>query len=348
MAFSRLPLRTVIEFSRSTRHLLESGLTLGRAMRMQAKRGPLAIRPVAGRLADRLERGDSFEEALKSEDLRFPPLFLSLASVAEETGRLPEVLREVEDYFSTIIQLRMMFLARIAWPAFCLTFGIGVIAFVLVILGWIAEMHGTKPLDILGFGLTGTQGALLFLCGVAVFFTALVGLYLGVRKLLRAGPLIDDMLLSTPVLGPCLRSLSLARFSLGLYITTETGMPLADAVRLSLHATGNSAFYSRSPQIEERVRAGDDLAETLGQTPLFPQEYIAIVENAEVTGQVPEVMRKQAEHYQEDGVRRLKIMTWVAAISVYFSVAGLIIWTIFRIYGRLGAELGKTLDGLGM
>jgi type IV pilus assembly protein PilC len=93
---SRIPLSSLIELCRALRHNLSAGLRLVDVFRQQAKRGPARVRPVAERITQELERGGDLEGALEREKAAFPPLFLGLASVAEQTGNLPEVFRELE------------------------------------------------------------------------------------------------------------------------------------------------------------------------------------------------------------------------------------------------------------
>src|SRR5262245_42272411 len=117
MFSSRLSLSVLIELCRSLRHYLGAGLTLTDVFAQQAKRGPAVFRPAAARTAADLTRGDALEDALKREAKLFPPLLLSLASVGERTGMLPEVFSELERYFLRQKELRNQFIARTAWPA---------------------------------------------------------------------------------------------------------------------------------------------------------------------------------------------------------------------------------------
>ena len=100
--FTQIPLRNLIEFCRVLRHNLAAGLTLRRVFRQQAERGPYSVRPVAQRISEKLEQGESLEAALKDEKHKFPPIFLSLTAMGEESGNLPEVLAELEEYFTTL------------------------------------------------------------------------------------------------------------------------------------------------------------------------------------------------------------------------------------------------------
>ena len=114
----RLPLASLIELCRALHHYLGAGLTLRNVFEQQAQRGRPAVRPVAARIESSLKEGDDLETALKREKEAFPPLFISLATVGEQTGMLPEVCRELEQYFLLQQSLRRQFLGLIAWPAF--------------------------------------------------------------------------------------------------------------------------------------------------------------------------------------------------------------------------------------
>src|SRR5262249_37350998 len=154
MFFSRLSLGNLIELCRVLRHYLQSGLSLVEAFRKQAKSGASGVRPVAGRILARLEKGDALEEALKAEKNVFPPLFVTLAVVGEKTGNLPEVIAELEKYYLFRKKLWNQFIGMIAWPVLQFNAAIFVLAGLIFMMGFVAEMTGGgKPLDPLGLGL---------------------------------------------------------------------------------------------------------------------------------------------------------------------------------------------------
>src|SRR5919109_975343 len=131
---SRLPLSSLIELCRALRHNLSAGLSLRDVFRQQARQGTLAVRPVAERMRQVIERGDDLETALLQERKAFPPLFLALASVGERSGNLPEVFRELEKYY--VLQQRMwrQFVSLSIWPVFQLVAAIFVIAGMLLLI----------------------------------------------------------------------------------------------------------------------------------------------------------------------------------------------------------------------
>jgi type IV pilus assembly protein PilC len=332
MFTSRLSLGNLIELCRVLRHYLQSGLSLVEAFRKQAKTGASGVRPVAGRILAKLEKGDSLEEALKAEKAVFPPLFVTLAGVGEKTGNLPEVIAELEKYYLFRKKLWNQFIGMIAWPVLQFNAAIFVLAGLIFMMGFVAEMTGShQPLDPLGLGLSGFGGALIFL-GAA--YGSLVGLYvvyLLVTRLLRQQALVDRLLLAVPALGGCLRALALARFCLALRLTHEAGMSAPTALRVSLRATDNAAFAARSDKAVALVKAGEELSVALTSTGLFPDDFRHIVAVAEESGRLTEVLRQQADHYEQEATRRLVLLNVAASFLVWGAIAVVIIIAIFRI-----------------
>ncbi len=210
-ASKRLPLATVIEVCRTLRHYLGAGIQLLEVFKQQAKRGRAVFRPVADRIALELQQGSSLKKALQQVQESFPPLFLSMASVGEDTGMLAEVFAELEKFFARQLKLQRAFISQITWPVIQLILAILVIAGLILILGFLPPPEpGQKPYDPLGLGLFGVNGAMIFLGVVAAIAASLAGGWIVLTRMLAQRGWVDALLLAIPVLGPCLHSMALA------------------------------------------------------------------------------------------------------------------------------------------
>jgi type IV pilus assembly protein PilC len=337
---SRLSLSDLIELCRSLRHYLGAGLPLVTAFRHQAKRGSARVRPPAERIATALERGDSLEDALRGEEKLFPPLFLALTRVGEQTGMLAEVFAELEKFHLRQRTLWRRFVSQITWPVIQFVLAIFVLAGLILIMGLIADSRGGKALDPLGLGLAGPSGAMIFLSVVFSILAVLGVGYWFVTRRLNGARAVESFLLGVPAIGPCKQALALARFCMALRLTTETGMAIDKAMRLSLSATGNPAFTARSEQIESELRHGQELTVSLVKSGLFPEDFQHMIAVAEESGTLDQVLAHQAEHYQEESGRRLAALTSMAGYGVYGFVGLIIIIAIFRIANWYIGQIG--------
>lgn len=338
MFTSTLPLSCLIDLCRVLRHQLGAGLTLRDVFRKQAERGPRALRPVASNVCTALESGEGLRAALEKERSAFPPLFLSLAVVGEETGQLPEVFTELEKYFTLQQKLRRQLRSQSMLPIIQLVLAFFIIALLIYVLGAISQSRGGQAPAILGQ--KGGAGALVFL-GISfgsIFF--MLVLYTVLTRALRQKPAVDAFLLRLPAIGPCLEALVLGRFAMSLHVTLDSGMPIVPAIRLSLEATGNAAYASRAKVITKAIKNGEDLTLAMTRGRIFPEEFINMVLSGEEGGRVPEIMRHQAEYYFEEASRRLTTLTRLATMGVWLIYAVFMVVAIFKIASMYLGQLG--------
>ncbi len=329
---SQIPPARLSELCRMLRHSLAAGLTLRDVFRQQARGGPRAVRAVAERIHARLDRGDSLADALQDEEAVLPPLFRALAAVGEQTGHLPDVFEELEEYYELQEKLRRDFWSRSFLSLVQIVAALLIIGVMLIVLGSIAGTRGGAGPTVLG--VSGPAAGVVFLVvGLGAVAFLLVAPRLLARALRhRAGP--DAFLLRVPGLGRCLEALALGRFALALRLTLDSALSVAKALRLSLQATGNAAFTARTDAITSAVKRGQGLTEALASAHLFPDEFLHLIAVAEEGGRVPELMRHQARYYHEEAARRLKALTRGLSYAVWLAYVAFMVIAIFQLAGR--------------
>lgn len=313
------------EWARALATTLRAGVPILKALRTQADRGDARIRAVNAALLESLHGGEDIAGAIDENSRFFPSLVVSMTHVGVSTGHLPEVLRELEKYYRFQVSLRRLLLQQIAWPMFQLVVAIFVIALVIYLMGLLGGM------DILGFGLTGASGALIWLGGWAVLASMSFGGYWFARNNLNQAEPIDRLLLRIPVLGKVLRTLAMARVAMALNLTLETGMTLTKAIPMALAASDNAAVASKSYAVTERVRAGESLSEALREHSIFPDELLEILSNAEEAGRVPEAMQQLSVELGQRAQHQMGLLNQAAGWLVWLLVAALLVYLILTI-----------------
>jgi type II secretory pathway component PulF len=258
-------------------------------------------------------------------------LFLDLAVVGEETGNLPEIFGELEEYYRMQQKLAREFRSKITPTVVQFFVAVFVVAAMLFVLGAIASSRGSQAGDPLGWGLRGKGGAILFLGTIFGLIGLLAAAYFLLTRKWRTKAAVDDLLLRLPIVGPCLRAFALGRFTLALRLTLETGMTITKALRLSLRATSNQAFVARTDLVVNSLKDGNDLAQALTTSRIFPEDFLNIIAVAEEGGRVPEVLRHQAQYYQDEAGRRLAALTRAAGFLVWVLYAVFMVILIFRL-----------------
>lgn len=326
---SSCPTSALVQWCRALKHGLGVGLLPNRVFRQQAISGPISLRTVASRIADQLESGESLSEAFKHEVGRFPVLFVETVAVGEQSGRLENVFGELETHYTLMQTAQKRLILSLIRPGCSLCAGIFALTAMIAILGAVAP-----GMDPLGLHLTGTFGAVLFFAGSVVLSAGVVGLVLLIAndEALKSKAL--GVAMQIPGLVGCVRAFALQRFSLAWRFLAEAGMKGDRTMAASLRATANKAYRNHEESASKKIRKGCEIPEVLTQcgNMLFPSEFIEAARVGDETGQLAEVMGKQATHYQEESVRKLKVLTAVAGGLVYAFVGLLIIVAIFRIF----------------
>ena len=120
----------------------------------------------------------------------------------------------------------------------------------------------------------------------------------------------DKIKLAIPYGGDLLKKYVLARFCRSLSIMVHSGVPISTALEICAEATGNRVLEKTVLEVRERILVGHRIAESLAESGVFPGLIVRMVNVGEDSGQLPEVMEKVADLY-EDQVE-VSIMTTMA------------------------------------
>jgi type IV pilus assembly protein PilC len=326
---SRAPLKTLAVLCKSLATMLHSGVALVKALEIASRKtGDPGCRKRLVAVREEVQQGTDIAQALRDQGKYFPELMIDMVSVGEESGSLPEVLDGLADHYENIVRLRRMLIGMITWPAIQLVAAILLVAFVIFLLGIVAP--SSKAIASLTMGFVGTTGALKWLALSFGSIFALLGGYWLIAHVFRSKRFLDGLLMKIPVLGTCLQSFAIARFSWAFALTQQTGMPISRSLELSFRATSNGAFMGASPEVCHLVLNGEELGAALDQSRLFPDEYLSIVNVAETSGTVPEALARLGPQFEDQARRSLGALAVTLGWLVWLIVAAFIIFLIFR------------------
>ena len=343
----RLSTQHVAHACRSLATSLRAGIAVTKAFDIAInKSGNSQLRRIMSDVAQQIRSGSDITSACRSHEGMWPDLFLNMVDVAERTGSLPEVLHSLSEHYENNLRLQKDFRGQMILPMVQLVAAILIVAFLIWMLGGIdlGDVSGKpgdaeKPaFDIIGLGLKGFSGAMIWLGGWAM--TA-VSLIVGYQLAKRSKPLravLHRSLIGFPVIGTCLRSFAIARFSWSYSLTQEAGLPVQESLESSLAATDNGAFQAASPRIINEVMNGEELSEALSHTELFPEDFIQIVHVGESTGTIPETLARLSPEFEDQARRSLNTLTAACAWTTWLCVAAFIGYIVIRaalFYARL-------------
>jgi len=287
--------------------LLHAGLPLLRALEVLARqeRHP-ALHAVIEALAAAIKSGGTFSEALAQHPRVFEPLYVNMVRAGEAAGKLDVVLDRLARFQEKSLQLRGKIIAAMIYPLIVTAVAglilSGLLVFVVPRFQQIfADLLKGAPLPPLTrFVLAASQavkGHLLpVLAGVVALGAAL--------KLLRRSPagarLLDAGMVRLPLCGDLFLKGSIARFGRTLGTLLENGVPILPALVISRNTCGNVRVAEAITAVHDRVKEGAAVARPLESTRVFPPMVTSMIDVGEHTGQLPAMLTKVAEIYEEE------------------------------------------------
>jgi type II secretory pathway component PulF len=156
-------------------------------------------------IRDRLASGEPLSQAMRGVGAVFPPLVIGMTEVGEKTGHEPEIFRELARVLDRRVRTARSLRASLTWPAFQLGIAILVVGLLIFLAGVLRDAEG-NPIDLLGFGLGGTSGVVIYAILVVAIGT---GLWLGLGRALaswQSHGIVRRVLSRVPVLGAAARA----------------------------------------------------------------------------------------------------------------------------------------------
>jgi type II secretory pathway component PulF len=341
----RISSRDLGELSHRLAVETESGIDVRRTWKREADSARPKYRDDFRHISDAVNRGESLSVAIAGTGQLFPPLFREIVDVGEKTGTLGRVFHRLSSHYRKSVEMQRLFLLSILWPAIQLGLAICVIGALIWILGIIANRNGGEPIDILGFGLIGNRGLLIYTNFIIAVGLCIAGLVIAFRRgALWIKPL-QHLAMKIPGLGHSLEKLALARLTWALHLTMNVEMDLRKLVPLVLRATGNDYYIQHTAEATRLVATGHPIHEAFAATRAFPADFIDALEVAEESGAVVESMERLSKRYEEESHSAVKMLTIFASVVVWLMVMGLIIVLIFRLFGFY---MGTINDALKM
>jgi type II secretory pathway component PulF len=336
--------KALMELSHRLAVETDAGIDIRRTWQREADSAISRFKPHFANVRDAVAKGESLSAGISAAGRTFPLLFREMAHVGETTGTLGKVFRRLESHYRRQVQAQRIFLTAIAWPMIELALAIMVIGVLIWVLGAIAGRSGGQPIDVLGFGLTGTRGLMIYINFVIAVSLCMAGLVVAMRRGVLWTRPIQRALMHIPGVGRSLEKIALSRLAWALHLTMNVEMDLRRLIPLVLRATGNDYYIRHTNQIVADIAAGQAMHMAFAHSRAFPREFIDALTVAEESGRVVESMDRLSQRYEEEAESAVKALAVVFGTLVGLFVMGIIVFLIFRLAGFYFGTINDALN----
>jgi type IV pilus assembly protein PilC len=203
--------------------------------------------------------------------------------------------------------------SAMVYPASIMGIAVIVVCFLLIwviptFAGMFAEFGATLPAPtrIVIAASDYAKAYILYVVVGTVLFVAGLRRYYKTEKGRRN---IDSFMLRSPIFGPLIQKIAVARFTRTLGTLLSSGVPIIESLGITARVAGNKIVELAVLAIISAVKEGSSVAYTLSRERVFPPMVVQMIDVGETSGALDNMLNKIADFYDEE------VDTAVAALT---------------------------------
>lgn len=297
--------KDIVVFTRQLSTMIDAGLPLVQCLDILSRQATnKQFASTLGQIKTDVESGDTFADALRKHPKVFTEFYTNMVEAGEAGGILDTILMRLAVYLEKARALKGKVKSAMVYPAAIVGIAILVVIFLMMfVIPVFAEMFesfgGTLPAPTrLVMNLSEfTQAYILYFVPVVI-----IGVYL-FRRFYRTDNgkrLVDSLLLKTPIIGPLIQKVAVAKFTRTLGTLVTSGVPIIDGLQITARTADNKVVEEAVLSIIGSVKEGQTIAEPLGKQDIFPPMVVQMIEVGENSGALDLMLNKIADFYDEE------------------------------------------------
>ncbi len=296
----------MVIFTRQLATLLEARLSLNRALQtLQEQTENPVLKDVVFQVAQDVDSGLSFSQALERQGGIFSEFFVSMVRSAEITGNLDQVAGFLADYTEREANLITKARSAMIYPLIIIgLFVVVAIIMITVVFPQIAPIFEQSGVELpLLSSVLINSGAFLsrFWLLILIILGVLVVMLLDYMRTPEGKALTDDLKVRFPLVRKVYLPVTVSRFANAAAMLSKGGVPVAQAMEIVGETVDNVLYRDILHEISDDVRQGIPLSDAIGKHPdYFPPLVPQMLAVGETTGQMNEVLMRIANFYSRE------------------------------------------------
>ena len=312
----RVKAKQLTAFTRQMSTLVNAGLPLMRALRvLQRQEKNVALRDAVTQMAESIESGSTFAEALAAHPKIFDRLFVNMVKAGEVGGVLDVVMARLAEFQEKAEKIKGKVKSAMTYPIVVLVMALSILGFLMTYIvpkfaDIFADLMGGKGMPFLTQMVMNASSTMVnrFPLVLAVVIALVVVIKL-LAKTDKGRFALDQFKLHAPVFGTLISKNSISRFTRTLGTLMSAGVPVLQALNIVKETVGNEVIARAVTTIHDAVKEGENMAPPIGASKVFPPMVVSMVEVGEETGALPDMLMKIADSYDDDVDNAVAAMT---------------------------------------
>ena len=304
---SRKPvvLEDILVFSRQMYTLNKAGVPILRAFAgLQASATKPVMVEILKDIRASLDQGRELSAAMARHIDVFGTFYISMIKVGEMTGRLTEVFLRLNEHMEFERDVRERIKQAMRYPIFVMiAMAIAVAILNIFVIPVFAKVFAgfNTELPLITRGLLGFSSWML--AWWPMLLVAGIGVVVMIRGYLRtpAGRYRwDARKLKLPIVGDIVLKATLARFARSFALSSQSGVPLVQALTVVAQTVDNAFIGSRIEQMRDGIERGETITRCAAATGVFTPVVLQMIAVGEETGELDNLLFEIAGMYERE------------------------------------------------
>jgi MSHA biogenesis protein MshG len=319
----------VLVFSRQMYTLNKAGVPILRAFAgLEASNSKPAMVDLLKDVRSSLDQGRELSAALARHIDVFGAFYISMIRVGEMTGRLTEVFLRLNEHLEFERDVRERIKQAMRYPMFVMiAMVVAVVILNIFVIPVFAKVFAgfNAELPLITLGLLGFSAWMLawwpLLIGAGIGAGMLVRAYLRTPKGRYAW---DAGKLKLPIVGEIILKATLARFARSFALSSQSGVPLVQALTVVAQTVDNAFIGGRIEQMRDGIERGESISRCAAATGVFTPVVLQMINVGEETGELDNLLFEIASMYERETDYNIKGLS--AAIEpILLAVIGVLV-----------------------
>ena len=308
--------KVLTSFTRQLATLIDAGLPLLRGLTVlrNQEKDPV-LKKCLGQLSESVEAGSTFSEALAQHPKIYTKLYVNMVRAGEAGGVLDVTLNRLADFMEKAQKIKNKVISAMVYPSVVIVVALAIVGFLMAVIvpkfeEIFSDLLGGKDLPGLTQAVMGVsrivKNQFLYVIVAVVIFVILLK---ALGKTEKGRYVIDKIKLNSPVVGPLIRKVSIARFTRTLGTLIASGVPILQALNIVRDTSGNAVVAKAVSQVHDSVKEGERIVQPLEASGIFPPMVVSMVDVGEETGALPDMLMKIADVYDDEVDNAVTAMT---------------------------------------
>jgi len=344
----KVKLDDLVIFSRQLATMVDAGIPIVTALDILGDQVENKnFRNVIYKIKDDIETGSSLSKSLSKHPAIFSSLFIHMVEAGESSGMLDEILDRLAGYIEKTSSLQKKVKAAMIYPAVISVMALLVTLVLLIkvipIFAEIYEGFGAKlptpTLMLIGVSDFIRKYIAFAAAGVVIIFFFMSRF----TKTEKGRYLLDTSLLKLPIFGILLRKVAVSKFTRTLSTLVKSGVPILNSLEIVGKTAGNKAIEVSVDEVRASIREGENIAEPLSKSKIFPPMVVRMIAVGEKTGELEKMLSKIADFYDDQvdtAVKGLTSMIEPLIIAFLGVVIGTIVICMFLPIFKISTLIG--------